>query len=158
MAWVWIETFEEFVQRMECDYVCLPSGSYLFANGAMSDGKQQHTEPAEDRGAQLSAQHKFWTIRYDQADREAKNRERFIAGQTAIAASGHGVDVEDFVFEQLREYQQQASYARQQCDEIERQLHAAQGETPVQRAARDQQENHSRARKAMERLSSIMSG
>ena len=73
-----IELFDEFCNRMGCDYIKLHRNTdgplprevrngttYLFENGAVSDGHHKHQEPPTDRWQCLERRRYYWQTKLD---------------------------------------------------------------------------------------------
>lgn len=90
-----IESFNEFKQRMGCDVLDVTgerfqSPRHLFENGATSDGRTSHSEPPEDQPTLLSLKREYLAEKLNRLKKRYESLRADVGLQSTWFASGSG--------------------------------------------------------------------
>jgi hypothetical protein len=84
----YVENFEEFKQRMGCEFV-VTKRRYLFENGAQS-AAGTHSEPPEDPATLVKLKHEYASVKLDRAIKRYNRMKESVAEQLSYHAAGVG--------------------------------------------------------------------
>ncbi|MCH8806012.1 MAG: hypothetical protein IH986_07980, partial [Planctomycetes bacterium] len=91
----YIEDFSEFGQRMACEALQLKDVSFVFANGARSDGGWHHSEPPTDEAARLRLNHEFLRVKLERVTHRHNDPRDRVETQNEFFRSGWGNHPDD---------------------------------------------------------------
>jgi len=138
---MFIETFEEFRERMNCE--CRPvRGGVVFRNGAKSDGREWHSEPPKNAKDLLVAQLEFLTAKLKHTSELHGNCQSYIFEQARFHELDAGPPPSDVAFKDLQRFQEEVLALRSEIKEKKKKLRKLTGPTNWQKleARRTKQE------------------
>ena len=145
---LFVETFEEFKARMNCDSVAIVNQShrtgenvshYSFENGAVSDGRN-HEEPPGDPVACSAIKVDFLTRRLKQEQTLFESCRSFILAQANYARLGAGPAPEEAAFTDLERLKANVAALQLRLQDAQIAHAALRGPTPEERFAESRRE------------------